>query len=111
MMKKATMAMPAGTECRNAAIDATTAPRVAPTSGMRSAIATNRAISAANCTGRRVGQEAADGADQQVAGDVAGDGLGAVVGDPADPFAPLRLVSSWPVLVVLVVVLAVVRRA
>ncbi len=42
--------MPAGTEWMNPAIVATTAPSVAPTSGMRSAMATNSEISPANGT-------------------------------------------------------------
>jgi hypothetical protein len=62
---------------------------------MRSAIATNTA-------GERhpgdlehgVGECAADGADEQVAGDVAGDGLGAVVGDPLNPLGALRREKS-----------------
>ena len=40
-MKKMIVAMPAGTECRKANSTVGTAPRVAPTSGMRSAKATN----------------------------------------------------------------------
>ena len=41
-------------------------------------------------TPARVREQPADDADQQVAGEVPGDGLGAVVADPADPFrAPL----------------------
>ena len=76
------MPIPAGTEWTKAATAATTAPRVAPTSGMRSAIATNSEIRLANGTpaifSADVGQDAADDADEQVAGDVPGDRPGAV---------------------------------